>query len=154
MSNAALKSRTQDIVVEKVFAHPPEKLWKALTTSELMRRWLRMPMTGFAPVKGNRFTYQTTPAGKWDGVIHCEVLEVKPNERFSYSWKGGHESNLGYGAPLDTVVTFTLARVDGGTRLSLVHSGFVLPRNETAFKGMGDGWQKVVTTIGDIASGE
>ena len=154
MSNAVLKSRTQDIVVEKVFAHPPEKLWKALTTFELMSRWLRMPTTGFAPVKGNRFTYQTTPAGKWDGVIHCEVLEVKPNERFSYSWKGGHESNVGYGAPLDTVVTFTLATVGGGTRLSLVHSGFVLPRNESAFKGMGDGWQKVVPTIGDIAGGE
>jgi uncharacterized protein YndB with AHSA1/START domain len=151
MSNAAVKADTRDIVVEKVFADPPESLWKALTTGELMSRWLRMPMVGFEPVKGNRFTYQTTPAGKWDGVIHCEVLEVKPNERFSYSWKGGHESNVGYGAPLDTVVTFTLARVDGGTRLSLVHSGFVLPTNESAFKGMGDGWQKVVPTIGDIA---
>ena len=124
MSNAAVKHDTRDIVVEKVFAQAPDELWKALTTGELMSRWLRMPMAGFSPVKGNRFTYQTTPAGKWDGVIHCEVLEVKSNERFSYSWKGGHENNAGYGAPLDTVVTFTLAKVDGGTRLSLVHSGF------------------------------
>ena len=43
-------------------------------------------------MKGKRFTYQTTPAGAWDGVIHCEVLEVKPNERLVYSWKGGHEA--------------------------------------------------------------
>ncbi len=151
MTAAALKADAREIVVERVFAHAPEKVWKALTTAELMGRWLRMPSKGFVPVKGNRFTYQTTAAGAWDGVIHCEVLDVKPKERLVYSWKGGHESNTGYGAPLNTVVTFTLTKVDGGTRLSLVHSGFVLPTNETAFKGMSDGWQKVVPTIGEIA---
>ena len=46
MNTAAVKHDTRDIVVEKVFAHPPEKLWEALTTSALMSRWLRMPMTG------------------------------------------------------------------------------------------------------------
>lgn len=151
MTAAAVKSDMKEIVVERVFAHAPEQVWKALTTAELMGRWLRMPNKGFVPVKGNRFTYQTTPAGGWDGVIHCEVLEVRPNERLVYSWKGGDASNVGYGAPLNTIVTFSLAKVDGGTRLSLVHSGFVLPANETAFKGMGDGWQKVVPAIGDIA---
>src|SRR6266850_4364385 len=65
-------------------------------------------------------------------LIHCQVLEVVPNERLVYAWKGGHEGNVGYGAPLDTVVTFTLARETSGTRVRLVHSGFVLPRNETA----------------------
>ena len=151
MNATALKSDIQDIVVDKVLPHPPEKIWKALTTLELMGRWLRMSPKGLVPVTGNRFTYQTTPAGVWDGVIRCEVLEVKPNERLTYSWKGGHESNVGYGSRLDTVVTFSLAKVDGGTRLSLVHSGFVLPTNDTAFKGMSDGWQKVVPTIGDVA---
>jgi uncharacterized protein YndB with AHSA1/START domain len=79
------------------------------------------------------------------------VLEVIPNQRLVYSWKGGHEQNIGYGAPLDTVVTFTLATVENGTRLRAVHSGFVLPRNETAFKNMGDGWKKVVPRIGAMA---
>ncbi len=113
MNDAALKSgttRTQDIVVEEVFPHAPETIWKTLTTRELMGRWLHMTPTGFAPVKGTRFTYQTTPAGAWDGVIHCEVLEVIPNERLVYSWKGGHEGNVGYGSRLDTVVTFTLVQ--------------------------------------------
>jgi hypothetical protein len=38
-----------------------------------------------------------------------------------------------------------------GTRLRLVHSGFVLPKNDTAFKSMGEGWKKVVRNLGDIA---
>ncbi len=150
MSDAALKSDTQAIVVDEVLPHAPETIWRALTTGELIGRWLMMP-TGFEAVKGKRFTFQTTPAGAWDGVIHCEVLEVVPNERLAYTWKSGHKDNAGYGSVLDTVATFTLSRVENGTRLRVVHSGFVLPRNDTAFRSMGDGWKKCVPSIGVIA---
>jgi uncharacterized protein YndB with AHSA1/START domain len=151
MNDAALKSDTQAIIVDEVFPHAPETIWKTLTSGALMARWLRMTPTGFEPVKGKQFSYQTTPGGAWDGVIHCEVLDAKPNERLVYTWKSGHPENVGYGSRLDTVVTFTLSRVANGTRLRLVHSGFVLPGNELAFKNMGDGWKKVVPTIGAIA---
>ena len=150
MNDAALKSETQDIVVDEVFAHAPETTWKTLTTGELIGRWLMAP-TGFEPVKGKHFTFQTKPAGAWDGIIHCQVLEVIPNERLVYAWKGGHEENVGYGSRLDTVVTWILSRTENGTRLRLVHSGFVMPKNASALKTMGEGWKKVVPRIGDIA---
>jgi uncharacterized protein YndB with AHSA1/START domain len=149
MNDAALKSRTQDIVVDEVFPHAPEMIWKVLTTGELIGRWLMTP-TGFEPREGKRFTFQTTPAGEWDGAIHCQVLEVRPNERLAFAWKGGHEANTGYGSRLDTVVTWILSKVEGGTRLRLVHSGFVLPKNDSAFKTMSEGWKKVVQNIGAI----
>jgi len=153
MNDAASKSGTQDIVVEEVFPHAPETIWKVLTTGELIGRWLLMAPTGFEPETGKRFTFQTTPAGGWDGIIHCQVLEVMPNERLAYAWKGGHEGNVGYGSRLDTVVTWTLSRVENGTRVRLVHSGFVLPTNDTAFKNMSEGWKKVVKSVGAIADG-
>ena len=118
-----------------------------------MGRWLMMQPKGYEAVPGNRFTYQTTPAGPWDGVIQCEVLEVRPNERLSYSWRGGHESNTDYVSRLDTIVTFTLTRLDGGTKLRVVHSGFITPKNDSAYKNMSGGWKKVIGRIGDI-SGE
>ena len=151
MTDAALKSATEAIVVDEVFPHAPETIWKTLTDGALMARWLGMTPTGFAAVKGQRFTYQTTPGGAWDGVIHCEVREVIPNQLLVYTWKSGHAENVGYGAPLDTVVTFTLSKAGNGTRLRAVHSGFVVPRNEAAFKNMGEGWKKVVPKIGTIA---
>jgi uncharacterized protein YndB with AHSA1/START domain len=151
MNEAAMKFDTQDIVVEEVLPHAPETIWKALTTGELISRWL-MPATGFEPVKGKHFTFQTTPAGAWDGFIRCQVLEVTPNERFVYSWKSGHEGNVGYGSWLDTVVTWTLSRAGNGTRLRLVHSGFVLPKNDNAFKNMSEGWKKVVRDLDTIAA--
>jgi uncharacterized protein YndB with AHSA1/START domain len=151
MNDAALKSATQDIVVEAVFPHAPETIWKALTTGELIGRWMMAPI-GFEPVAGARFTFQTNPAGAWDGIIRCQVLEATPNERLAYSWQGGHEGNVGYGSRLDTVVTWTLSRAEGGTRLRLVHSGFALPKNETAFTNMGEGWKKVVRNLDAIAA--
>lgn len=150
MNITALKPATQDIIVDEVFPHAPEMIWKVLTDGELMARWL-MPPEGFVPVVGTHFTYKTKPAGKWDGTIHCKVIEVVPNEKLAYAWKGGDADNVGYGSPLDTVVTFTLARVPGGTRVRLTHSGFVLPKNDTAYRNMSDGWKTVVARLGGMA---
>lgn len=150
MNDAA--SDTHDIVLDELFPHAPETIWKALTSGELIARWL-MPPTGFEAVEGTHFTYQTTPSGEWDGVIHCRVLEVIANQRLAYAWKGGHACNTGYGSPLDTVVTWVLTRVDGGTRVRLVHSGFVLPRNDVAYQNMSNGWKKVVRNLDAVVTG-
>lgn len=150
MTDVAVQTDSSEIVVEELFPYAPETLWTMLTTADLIGRWLMEP-TGFIPTKGTRFTFQTTPAGAWDGTISCEVLEVIPNERLSFAWRGGDDANQGYGSRLDTIVTWTLAKVPGGTRLRLVHSGFDLPRNETAYTRMSAGWTNVVGKIGDLA---
>ncbi|MEK9283362.1 MULTISPECIES: SRPBCC domain-containing protein [unclassified Bradyrhizobium] len=156
MSAAELKAKpqenTQDIVIDEVLPHSTETIWKALTTAQLIGRWL-MPPTGFEATEGNTFTFKTNPAGAWDGVIHCRVLEVVPNRRLAYAWKGGDEGNTGYGSPLNTVVTWSLTPVEAGTRVRLVHSGFLTPRNDTAYRNMSDGWTKVLQRL-DAVSGE
>lgn len=149
MTDAARRPATQDIIVDEVFPHAPETIWKALTSGVIIGRWLMEP-TGFTAVAGTHFTYQTTPAGLWDGVIRCQVLEVIPNERFVYAWTGGHEGNVGYGSRLDTVVTFILSKVENGTRLRLIHSGFVVPVNDAAFNNMSDGWRTIVPRLATI----
>ena len=152
MNDAAIMADSHEIVVDEVFPHTPEVVWKTLTTAELIGRWLMMP-TGFEPTKGKHFTFQTTPAGEWDGIIHCQVLEVTPNERLVYAWRGGHDANAEYGSRLETVVKWTLTKVDSGTRLRLMHSGFRTPTNDSAFKTMSEGWPKVLQKI-DTISGE
>jgi uncharacterized protein YndB with AHSA1/START domain len=151
MTLAARKSDTHDIMVDELFPHAPETIWKALTDGDLIARWLMKPI-GFAAVEGTHFTYQTTSAGEWDGTIRCEVLEVLPNQRLAYAWCGGHEGNVGYGSPLDTIVTWILSAAEDGTRVRLIHSGFVLPTNDTAFTSMSEGWKKVVRNLDDIAA--
>ena len=139
---------TRDIVAEDFFAHPPEKVWKALTTAEIIGRWL-MP-NDFEAVVGRHFTFTTQPKGDWDGVVRCEVLEVVPHRRLVYSWRGG--SDAGNPAPLDSTVTWTLQPEGNGTRLRMVHAGFRSPQNDFAYDAMSPGWRHLIGRLGEIVA--
>jgi uncharacterized protein YndB with AHSA1/START domain len=65
---------------------------------------------------------------------------------------GGSNDNAAYGSRLDSVVTWTLTRADGGTRLRLVHSGFRSPENDFAFDAMSSGWGKIMQSFSRVAS--
>ena len=73
-------SDTQSVVVEREFAHPPEKLWRALTQPHLLEAWLMK--NDFAAAPGHRFKLR----GDWGGVIDGEVLAVEPHRTLSYAW--------------------------------------------------------------------
>jgi uncharacterized protein YndB with AHSA1/START domain len=128
-------SDSKTIHVEYDLAHPPAKVWRAITEPALVAAWL-MPNDLEAKV-GHAFTFQAPPMPGWDGVVECEVLAVEPERLLRYSWRGGAP-----GSRLDSVVTWTLSPTgDGGTRLSLEHSGF-LPINRFAFEAMSQGWSE------------
>ena len=133
---------TRDIVVEFMLPHAPEVVWRVLSSAELIGKWL-MP-NDFKPELGHRFTFRAKPMGDWDGTVQCEVLEIEPPHRLVYSWKGGSTKNPGYGSVLDTVVTWTLEPLEGGTHLTLVHAGFDLPENQSAYDAMSPGWGRIV----------
>jgi uncharacterized protein YndB with AHSA1/START domain len=141
-------AQLQSIVIEYEFPHPPGKVWRALTESGLIASWL-MP-NDFRPEVGHRFTFRTRPAPGFDGIVHCEVLIVEPNRRLSYSWRGGSPERGGYGAELDTVVTWTLEPILGGTRLRLDHDGFT-PDKEATFNILKQGWtSRVIPALGGV----
>lgn len=101
---------------ERVYAHPPAKVYRALTDSDLLAEWL-MP-NDFRPVVGHRFTFRSKPYPGFDGVVHCEVLRLDEPREVAFSWRGGGLA--------DTEVSFRLEPVDGGaaTRLHFRHAGF------------------------------
>ncbi|MER9840370.1 SRPBCC domain-containing protein [Mesorhizobium australicum] len=103
------------IEFEYDLAEPPEKVWRALTVPELLAAWM-MP-NDIRPQTGSRFAF----AGQ-DAAIECEILDAEPERLLRYSW---HEKSDDAAHPLDSTVTFTLARtVSGGTHLRIVHDGF------------------------------
>jgi uncharacterized protein YndB with AHSA1/START domain len=145
-------SETRSIVMEKTLPHPPEKIWRTLTQAELIGRWL-MP-NDFAPKVGHRFTFKTKPMGDWDGTVHCEVLVCDPPRLLRYSWVGGSKTNDKYGAQLDSVVTWTLTPVQGGTHLRMEHAGFRSPGNDFAFNAMGSGWGRIMERIDELTGAQ
>ena len=120
------------IAFEIDLPHAPTKVWRALTTPELLEQWL-LPVTGFDLEKGAAFIFKTQPFPGWDGTVHCRMLDVEPLKRISYGWVVGDME-------LDTVVTFELTQTATGTRLSLVQSGFKAEQKQN-FGGARYGWK-------------
>jgi uncharacterized protein YndB with AHSA1/START domain len=125
------------VVIERDIAHPPEKLWRALTQSHLMEEWLMK--NDFAPNVGHKFNLR----GDWGGVLDCEVLEVEPLETLSYSWDYKHEDPA---YNLKSVVTFTLTKTASGTHLRVEQTGFQ-PSQKQAAAGAYAGWNNFLEKL-------
>jgi uncharacterized protein YndB with AHSA1/START domain len=133
-------SQTESISFEIDLRHPPEKVWRALTEPELLAEWL-LPVFGFKLELDAAFTFKTQPYPGWDGTVSCRVLEIEPQRKLRYTWVVGEA--------LDTVVTFTLAPTDSGTRLSIVQSGFK-PEQKQNFGGARYGWKMMGGKLVDL----
>ena len=116
-ANTQSKAAPDPLEFEYDLAEPPEKVWRALTVPELLAAWM-MP-NDIRPQTGSNFTF----AGP-DAAIECEILDAEPERLLRYSWRE-QPGDAARQDPLDSVVTFTLARtVSGGTHLRIVHDGF------------------------------
>ena len=138
MTDAAAITRT--LVIEREFAHPPEKLWRALTESPLVAQWLMK--NDFEPVVGRKFQLRSDPVPNWNGIIDCEVLVVEPQKRLSYSW-----GTMG----MESAVQFTLTPTASGTHLRMEQSGFPTDQ-DAAYKGATYGWQKFLGQLDKVVA--
>ncbi len=122
------------IEVDEFLPQPPGRVWLALTDSALLARWL-MP-NDFKPVIGHAFTFRTEPVPQhgFDGLVHCEVLDLEPPRLMRFSWRGGN---------LDTVVSWSLVPEGTGTRLLITHDGFddTDPGQRMVMGILGGGWR-------------
>lgn len=139
MTNQAETPRT--LIVERVFNHPPEKLWRALTESPLLAQW--MMNNDFEPVVGRKFQFRADPVPNWNGIVDCEVRIVEPMQSLSYIWGVGGSPATG---GLQWVVLWTLTPADGGTHVRMEQSGFT-PDQKAAYHGANYGWQKFFANL-------
>jgi uncharacterized protein YndB with AHSA1/START domain len=115
----------QVLTMERDLAHPPAKVWRALSEGPLLEQWMGMK-TDFQPVVGHKFTFQGEPKPHWDGIIPCEVLAVEPPNKLSFRWYGW-------------AVTLTLTPSDKGTHLRMEQGDFG-PNDAPAYAGAKYGW--------------
>jgi uncharacterized protein YndB with AHSA1/START domain len=104
----------RSIAFECELPEAPEKVWRALTTPEIVSEWL-LP-TDLQPEIGQKFGFRD-PAAR-DAPIECEVLDVEPSRSIRFSWRDA-EARRDW---LDSTVTFEIAPTEtGGTHLTIVH---------------------------------
>jgi uncharacterized protein YndB with AHSA1/START domain len=116
-------------------AQPPAAVWAALTTADGLSAWF-----------GQEATIDLRPGGtasmKWDSghTADIRVERVEEPAVFGFTW---HIFGLPADDPRRTYVEFTLEQTGGGTRLTVVESGFAqLPEDahRTAYDGNTRGW--------------
>ena len=133
-------TETKTVVVEREFAHPPEKVWRALTQPHLIEEWLMK--NDFQLAVGHRFKLR----GDWGGVLDCEVLTIEPHRRLEYRWDFDH-ADPAYG--LRSVVSLTLTPTPAGTHLRMEQTGF-RPDQKQAFGGAHAGWKQFLGKLDDL----
>lgn len=141
MSETSTATRT--VIVEREIAHPPEKIWRALTQPHLISEWLMK--NDFSPVVGHRFNLR----GEWGGVLDCEVLVVEPQTTLSYTWNFKHDDPA---LDLSSVVTFSLSPTTTGTRLRMEQAGF-RPDQRQAYGGAKAGWPEFLAKLDRVLTG-
>ncbi|HEY2514032.1 MAG TPA: SRPBCC domain-containing protein [Polyangiaceae bacterium] len=122
-------------------AAPPERVFRALTSEELVKWW------------GSDDLYRTTAwhsdvrvGGKWradgkgnDGApffVEGEYLEVEAPKKVSFTWKPQWENGR------ESKVTYLLEAIDTGTRVVLRHEGF--GDRADSCRSHANGWERVL----------
>jgi uncharacterized protein YndB with AHSA1/START domain len=124
-------------------AHPPARVWAALTTAEGLSAWF-----------GDEATIDLRPGGSgqlsWTGryTVDLRVERVEEPKVFGFTWR---LVELPEDDPRRTYVEFTLESAGTGTRLRVVEAGFAqLPAEEyrTAHDSHSAGW---TSELGELA---
>lgn len=135
-----ITSEIRTVTIEREVAHPPEKIWRALTQPHLLEEWLMK--TDFKPEKGRKFTFSRRPQPDVNVVVDCEVLDIEPHKTLSYTWDA-------FG--LESVVTFTLEPTPTGTMIRIEQTGF-RPDQDAAYKGSKASWKQFAARLDELLS--
>jgi uncharacterized protein YndB with AHSA1/START domain len=109
------------IRIVRDYPYPLTAVWRAITDPELIPSWTVTGAggkpVGFEPTAGTRFQFVAQPKPGWNGVVNCEVLEVREPALLRFSWTADDGGET-------TEVAYRLTDVADGTRLVYEHTGF------------------------------
>jgi uncharacterized protein YndB with AHSA1/START domain len=110
-----------EIRIVRDYPYPVARVWRALTDPDLIPLWTVTGAggrpEGFALVPGTKFRFVAKPKPGWNGIVNCEVREVREPALLRYTWTGD-------GGGDETEVTYHLEPTGDGTRFTYEHTGF------------------------------
>ena len=129
----------QNVIVEHAFNADRPLVWRAITEKEMMKQWY-FDFTEFKAVVGFKFEFMGGEDGGKQWKHLCEITEVVPESKLTYSWKYEGCTGISY-------VTFELFDENENTRLKLTHSGiatFPADVPELAIHNFEQGWNHII----------
>ena len=123
------------VQLERVYNAPVNVLWKALTDKTEMKKWY-FDLEEFKAEVGFKFIFMGGPCAEKQYVHLCEVTEVIPMKKLTYSWSYQGFEGMSY-------VTFELFDQEESTRLVLTHTGietFPQMNGDFTISSFKEGW--------------
>jgi uncharacterized protein YndB with AHSA1/START domain len=135
---------------------PRSRVWRALTDAKEFGSWFGAKLEGeFQP--GARASGRITTAGYDHLEMELWVEKIEPERLFSYRWHPyAIDPKVDYSNEPTTLVEFRLEDEAGGTRLTVVETGFdriPAARRAEAFRMNEGGWTQQVRNIERHVSG-
>jgi uncharacterized protein YndB with AHSA1/START domain len=132
-------SNNKSIILERLFDAPVKRVWQAITDKNEMKSWY-FDLNEFKAQPG--FQFQFTGEGKNGNTYKhlCEITEVVPYEKLTYSWRYEGYAGISY-------VTFELFERGNKTLLRLIHTGiesFPLENTDFAKQNFENGWNDII----------
>ena len=151
----AIYSQGTDLVFERTFDAPRDKVWQAFTDPEIVPRWWGPHGTTTTVEEmdvrpGGKWRYVSEAPDREDVAFYGEYLEVRPPERFKWTFLFDVEGLGEQGGP----ETHTFEEVDGKTRItSRGHFGSVEAIEGALATGMVGGaietWDRLAAVLAE-----
>jgi uncharacterized protein YndB with AHSA1/START domain len=145
MTATTVTDRIEKTVILKA---PRSRIWRALSDATQFGEWFKVKLDG--QFKAGATIHGTITYPGYEGLtLEMAIERIEPERLFSYRWHPGDPKGE-YGAEPMTLVEFTLEDVPGGTRLTIVESGFdkiPLARRAEAFRMNEGGWTEQIENI-------
>ena len=130
---------------------PRERVWRAVIDKTEYGEWFGVKLAPGRFTAGEHVTGQVLEPGYEHLTLEMWVVDVVPETTLSFRWHPhAIDPNHDYSSEPKTLVTFTLEEEDGGTRLTIVESGFdqiPLHRRDEAFRSNDGGWEEQTRRI-------
>ncbi len=123
--------------LQRLIRASPERVWEQISSEAGLKAWLG-PKT-YEPKAGGRILFDVQH-GETRWVMWGTVQRFEPGQELSFTWQEFNTGTL-QAWPAATLVSVQLEQQEGGTLVTLEHSGFeALPNADEEFKGYSEGW--------------
>lgn len=151
-----------DIIEKEITLKAPRsRVWRALTDAKEFGKWFGVRFESqFSAGAAMRGTIVPTEANAdiaakqkaYEGAMFDITIDrIEPETHFSFRWHPfAIDPKVDYSKEPTTLVSFTLEDVEGGTRLTVLETGFdkvPLERRAKAFAANSNGWEMQMSLI-------
>ena len=153
-AEAAASDRIEKSIVLRA---PRARVWRAISDPAEFGSWFRVDFGGVSFVPGATVRGKLTYPGYEHLTFEIAIERMEPGRVFSFRWHPyAVDPAVDYSTEPTTLVEFALEDAAGGTRLTVVESGFdriPLQRRAEALRMNDAGWAEQVRNIDAYLAG-